>query len=366
MLLLRPTNIAQSSAVPRNTYAIYPNQQFRAPWEQHIHYNAAPAPYVTTPTDSSRTSLQSSELQLALLALPPSTTVSMTTLDMRTISQSTSATNMVIPSKEIASPALIPSPGIVCWKATGRTFQDPCHICSSVCQIDNLTPSSKTFFRKYASMRAFQIPIKLGAVKAHALINTSAQCSILSSGLAKRAFNKQSLQLPICGKIKIADGAIVNAHGPVVVTMESAFGEHMIKCVILDDDGNDQCIFGTDFLAHPDIQGMLNFKENCMEIQDVKLPLKVIASVRPQMELFLNAANDNVLEEIPEEEGVKRPNISPRTNTAPHLKVSKLALRSSPFLRYPVYDGKAQFFIQIDTSATAILAILNQENGNDQ
>uniref|UniRef100_A0A915HTW4 Uncharacterized protein n=1 Tax=Romanomermis culicivorax TaxID=13658 RepID=A0A915HTW4_ROMCU len=135
---------------------------------------------------------------------------------------------MVIPSKEIASAAPIVSPRIVCWNTTGRAFQDPCHIRSSVCQIDNLTPSSKTFVRKYASRRAFQIPIKLGAVKAHALIDTSAQRSVLSSGLVKRAFNKQSLQLPIWGKIKVANDAVVNAHGPVVVTMESAFGEHMI------------------------------------------------------------------------------------------------------------------------------------------
>uniref|UniRef100_A0A915I3V3 Uncharacterized protein n=1 Tax=Romanomermis culicivorax TaxID=13658 RepID=A0A915I3V3_ROMCU len=84
--------------------------------------------------------------------------------------------------------------------------------------------------------------------------------------------------------------------------MESAFGEHMIKCVILDNDGNNQCIIGTDFLIHPDIHAILNFKENYIEIQDVKLPLKVIASVHPQTELFLNAANDNVLEEIPEED----------------------------------------------------------------
>uniref|UniRef100_A0A915HHZ1 Uncharacterized protein n=1 Tax=Romanomermis culicivorax TaxID=13658 RepID=A0A915HHZ1_ROMCU len=52
-----------------------------------------------------------------------------------------------------------------------------------------------------------------------------------SNGLVKPAFDKQSLQLPISGKIKVADGTIVNAHGPVVVTMESAFSEHMIKCV---------------------------------------------------------------------------------------------------------------------------------------
>uniref|UniRef100_A0A915J9U3 Aspartic peptidase DDI1-type domain-containing protein n=1 Tax=Romanomermis culicivorax TaxID=13658 RepID=A0A915J9U3_ROMCU len=231
----------------KNTYAIYPNQHFPAPWEQYIQDNAVPAPYVTTPTDSSCTSSQSSELPLALLALPSSSTISATALDMRALNQSTSTANM-------------------------------------------------TFVRKYAYTRAFQIPIKLGAVKAHTLIDTSAQCSVLSSGLVKHAFDKISLQLPICGKIKVADGAIVNAHGPVVVTMESAFGEHMIKCMILDNDRNDQCIIGTNFLTHPDI------KENYIEIQDVKLPLKVIPSVRSRTELFLNATNDNVLEEIPEEE----------------------------------------------------------------
>uniref|UniRef100_A0A915J8G1 Peptidase A2 domain-containing protein n=1 Tax=Romanomermis culicivorax TaxID=13658 RepID=A0A915J8G1_ROMCU len=218
------------------------------------------------------------------------------------INQSTSAANMLILSKEIAFAAPIVSPRMVCWNATDHTFRDPCHIHSNIRQIDNLTPSSKTFVRKYASTRAFQIPIKIGAFKVHALIDTSAQCSVLSSGLIKRALDKQLLQLPICGKIKVADSAVVNAHGPVVVTMESAFGEHMIKCVIPDNDGNDQCIMGTDFLAHLDIYAILNFKENYIQIQDVKLLLKVIASIHPQTELFLNTANDNVLEEIPEEE----------------------------------------------------------------
>uniref|UniRef100_A0A915LE86 Uncharacterized protein n=1 Tax=Romanomermis culicivorax TaxID=13658 RepID=A0A915LE86_ROMCU len=100
------------------------------------------------------------------------------------------------------------------------------------------------------------------------------------------------------------DDAVVNAQGPVVVTMESTFGEHMIKCVILDNDDNDQCIISTNFLAHPHIHVILNFKDNYIEIQDVKLLLKVIASVRPQTELFLNTTNDNVLEEIPQLERV--------------------------------------------------------------
>uniref|UniRef100_A0A915K511 Uncharacterized protein n=1 Tax=Romanomermis culicivorax TaxID=13658 RepID=A0A915K511_ROMCU len=135
---------ALASRNPLNIYAIYPNQQFPAPWEQYIHHNAVPAPYITTPTDSLHTSSQSSELQLALPALPPQTAVSTPTLDTRAITQSTYPAYMIIPSKEIASAALIVSPRIVCWNATGCAFQDPCHIRSSVCQMDNLTPSSKT------------------------------------------------------------------------------------------------------------------------------------------------------------------------------------------------------------------------------
>uniref|UniRef100_A0A915HKR4 Uncharacterized protein n=1 Tax=Romanomermis culicivorax TaxID=13658 RepID=A0A915HKR4_ROMCU len=160
----------------QNTYALYLNQQFPAPWEQHIHYNAVRAPYITTPTDFSHASSQPSELQLALPALPSSATVTAATLDMRAINQSTSATNMVILSKEIASAALMMSPGI-----------------------------------------------------AHGLIDTAAQCSVLSSGLVKRAFDKQLLQLLKCGKIKVADGAIASAHALVVVTMESTLGEHLIN-----------------------------------------------------------------------------------------------------------------------------------------
>uniref|UniRef100_A0A915HRW5 Uncharacterized protein n=1 Tax=Romanomermis culicivorax TaxID=13658 RepID=A0A915HRW5_ROMCU len=93
-----------------------------------------------------------------------------------------------------------------------------------------ITPVAHKIIFMKPSTQAFQIPIKLGAVKAHALIDTSAQCSVLSSGLVKCPFDKQSLQLLICGKIKVADGAVVNTHGPVVVKMKSTFGEHMIKC----------------------------------------------------------------------------------------------------------------------------------------
>uniref|UniRef100_A0A915IEP7 Uncharacterized protein n=1 Tax=Romanomermis culicivorax TaxID=13658 RepID=A0A915IEP7_ROMCU len=76
----------------------------------------------------------------------------------------------------------------------------------------------------------------------------------------------------------------------------------MIKCVILEEDNNDQCIISTDFLGHPDIHMILNFKDNYIKIQDVKPPLKVITSIPLHTELFLNAANDNIREEIPQAE----------------------------------------------------------------
>uniref|UniRef100_A0A915JXW4 Uncharacterized protein n=1 Tax=Romanomermis culicivorax TaxID=13658 RepID=A0A915JXW4_ROMCU len=102
--MLIPTALTnpQAATVPASR-----NQQAFAPWEQHIHYNAVPAPYITTPTDSSRASSQSSEPQLVLPALPLPTTVSVTTLDTRALNQSTSAANMAIPSKEITSAAPI-------------------------------------------------------------------------------------------------------------------------------------------------------------------------------------------------------------------------------------------------------------------
>uniref|UniRef100_A0A915I525 Uncharacterized protein n=1 Tax=Romanomermis culicivorax TaxID=13658 RepID=A0A915I525_ROMCU len=53
-----------------NTYAVYPNPNFPLPWEQHIHYNAVPAPYVTRPTDSSGVSSQSSELKSSYRPCP--------------------------------------------------------------------------------------------------------------------------------------------------------------------------------------------------------------------------------------------------------------------------------------------------------
>uniref|UniRef100_A0A915KZV5 Uncharacterized protein n=1 Tax=Romanomermis culicivorax TaxID=13658 RepID=A0A915KZV5_ROMCU len=58
--------VVLADIITKNIYAVYLNYKYTGPWEQHIYYHAAPAPYVTTPTNSSRASSQSSEVWLAL------------------------------------------------------------------------------------------------------------------------------------------------------------------------------------------------------------------------------------------------------------------------------------------------------------
>uniref|UniRef100_A0A915KLA7 Uncharacterized protein n=1 Tax=Romanomermis culicivorax TaxID=13658 RepID=A0A915KLA7_ROMCU len=69
--------------------------------------------------------------------------------------------------------------------------------------------------------------------------------------------------------------------------------------------------------------------------KDVKLPLKVIASVRPHTELFLNPTND-VLEEIPEAERSKQ-------------FIPKLATLSSPL--YGLLQKDAQYIVSKEHKA---------------
>uniref|UniRef100_A0A915HWI4 Uncharacterized protein n=1 Tax=Romanomermis culicivorax TaxID=13658 RepID=A0A915HWI4_ROMCU len=148
-----------------NTYAIYWNYEYGGPWEQHIVYNVLWAPNVTTPTDSSCTSSQSSEILLALLALSSTSAAAMvTTLGVPSNVQPTSTANIVMPSKGIASAMPIVSPGIVQWAATAQATDNPCHIQSSICQIGNLTPSIETIVKKQASTHAFQISVRIGSI----------------------------------------------------------------------------------------------------------------------------------------------------------------------------------------------------------
>uniref|UniRef100_A0A915J210 Vitellogenin n=1 Tax=Romanomermis culicivorax TaxID=13658 RepID=A0A915J210_ROMCU len=95
--------------------------------------------------------------------------------------QATSTANMVMPSKEIASALPILSPRIIWSAATAHVVDDPCHIRSSVCQIDNLTSSTKTLVKKYPLTHAFQIPVKIGSINTYALIAIGAQCRFLST-----------------------------------------------------------------------------------------------------------------------------------------------------------------------------------------
>uniref|UniRef100_A0A915HQ33 Uncharacterized protein n=1 Tax=Romanomermis culicivorax TaxID=13658 RepID=A0A915HQ33_ROMCU len=88
------------------------------------------------------------------------------------------------------------------------------------------------------------------------------------------------------------------AHGLMVITMESAFSKHMIKCVILNNDSNDQCIIGTNFLVHPNIHAVLNFKDDYIEFQNMKLPFKVIVAIKLLTKPSLTTTCHNVLEEI--------------------------------------------------------------------
>uniref|UniRef100_A0A915IW28 Uncharacterized protein n=1 Tax=Romanomermis culicivorax TaxID=13658 RepID=A0A915IW28_ROMCU len=128
----------------KNTYIIYPDYEYATPWEQHVQYNLPPMPWITTPTNSSRASSQSSKIALKL-SMPPmsSANPAASNLDAPDYSQPTSTANMVMPSKEVTAATLIVSPDILCWVATDNAAEEPCYKYSSLCQIDNITLNTK-------------------------------------------------------------------------------------------------------------------------------------------------------------------------------------------------------------------------------
>uniref|UniRef100_A0A915KG79 Uncharacterized protein n=1 Tax=Romanomermis culicivorax TaxID=13658 RepID=A0A915KG79_ROMCU len=108
--------------------------------------------------------------------------------------------------------------------------------------------------------------------------------------------------------------------------MEFAFGEHMIKCLILDNDRNDQCIIGTDFLAHPNIQAVLNFKENFIEIQDAKLRLKEEIPEEERVNFYDDKYDIfSQLEEIEAEQPIRQAQPSSHQPPTWQLEVAELA-----------------------------------------
>uniref|UniRef100_A0A915HHA5 Reverse transcriptase/retrotransposon-derived protein RNase H-like domain-containing protein n=1 Tax=Romanomermis culicivorax TaxID=13658 RepID=A0A915HHA5_ROMCU len=135
-------------------------------------------------------------------------------------------------------------------------------------------------------------------------------------------------------------------------------GRHMIKCIILDDSSNDQCIIGTNSLAHPHIHAILISKT----IQNVKLLLKVT-------KLFLRATYNNVLEEILGEDRLLNQDqvtikftIETAIINITNGKCPLLFVNNTP----NIYNGKAEFIIQTDASTTAMGVILYQESGDDK
>uniref|UniRef100_A0A915IF09 Uncharacterized protein n=1 Tax=Romanomermis culicivorax TaxID=13658 RepID=A0A915IF09_ROMCU len=91
----------------------------------------------------------------------------------------------------------------------------------------------------------------------------------------KHALDNKTLTLPVWGQIRVPDSTIIQAHGPVVINMESVFGNYPFKCVVLDDDTQDQLIIRTDFLTHPKINAVLNFKDEYIKIGNKCLPLQI-------------------------------------------------------------------------------------------
>uniref|UniRef100_A0A915K284 Uncharacterized protein n=1 Tax=Romanomermis culicivorax TaxID=13658 RepID=A0A915K284_ROMCU len=89
---------------------------------------------------------------------------------------------------------------------------------------------------------------------------------------------QQNADSACCGQIGVMDSTIVQAHRPAVINMESEFGNCPVKCVVLDDDTQDQFIIDMDFLTHPEINAVLNFKDAFMEMGNKCLPLLLRAS----------------------------------------------------------------------------------------
>uniref|UniRef100_A0A915K0A2 Peptidase A2 domain-containing protein n=1 Tax=Romanomermis culicivorax TaxID=13658 RepID=A0A915K0A2_ROMCU len=166
------------------------------------------------------------------------------------------------------------APCIVGWDSTEPQGQLPWVFRPAICNI-NEVPSATDALRKYTPTTTFHISIKISSINTNAIMDTGTQCSVISSSLMKHAFDNKTLTLPVCGQIRVTDSTIVQAHGPIIINMESEFSNYLVKCVVLDNDTQDQFIIRTDFLAHPEINAVLNFKDEFIEIGNKCLLLRI-------------------------------------------------------------------------------------------
>uniref|UniRef100_A0A915IRY3 Peptidase A2 domain-containing protein n=1 Tax=Romanomermis culicivorax TaxID=13658 RepID=A0A915IRY3_ROMCU len=156
-------------------------------------------------------------------------------------SQLTPAANMVAASPRTPNIAASVAPCIVGWDSMEPQGQLPWVFRPAICNVNEVPPATDAL-RKYTQTNAFHIPVKISSINTNALIDTGAQCSITLSGLMKHAFNNKMLTLPVCGQIRVADSTIIQAHRPVIVNIESKFSNYLVKCVVLNNDTQDQFI----------------------------------------------------------------------------------------------------------------------------
>uniref|UniRef100_A0A915IV70 Uncharacterized protein n=1 Tax=Romanomermis culicivorax TaxID=13658 RepID=A0A915IV70_ROMCU len=89
----------------------------------------------------------------------------------------------------------------------------------------------------------------------------------------KHAFDNKTLTLSVCGQIKVTNSTIVQAHGPVIINIESELGNYPVRYIDFSNDTQDQFNISTNFFAYPKINAMLNFKDEFIKIGNKRLLL---------------------------------------------------------------------------------------------
>uniref|UniRef100_A0A915JBN5 Aspartic peptidase DDI1-type domain-containing protein n=1 Tax=Romanomermis culicivorax TaxID=13658 RepID=A0A915JBN5_ROMCU len=133
----------------------------------------------------------------------------------------------------------------------------------------------KRLLENYPKMVPFHINVIIGEMATRALIDTGAQCMVMSAKLLKKALDvNYTVYLRIL-KVTVADGKIVHALGYVPFCMKTEFEHFPVNAIVLPDAGEDLHL-GTDFLAHPDLAVIIDFKRNAMTIQGIEKSIDVV------------------------------------------------------------------------------------------